>query len=237
MARDIVIWCDPCLAEDVRTPAMESVVALTLGEIKSPLPRVLATCEAHADQYLKPLAALLEEFGSPVEVPEQAGRGGKKRSQQVSIPAGPSGPQQDRTLFMLEQNGSRKGKPPTGPRGNQCLWCPLSYSNDGGGFSRHLKVAHGFNGMKEAFGGVCPVCGEGQYELMGAHTKKAHAELGFATIPEAFLWARDNGDPHGVYAEILERKGSLDPKEEWEKTREKERSSPAAKVKKADAKS
>ena len=220
MARDLVYWCDPCLAEEVRTPGVEISGALNLtGDLRKALdPKVIAMCPEHIDQLAKPLAALLEDMGIAVDLPAP-----KKATAKKSISANPSGSQHEQTLLNFEVTGIRKGRAPVGPRGNQCLWCALSYSNDGGGFSRHLKVHHGFTGIKEAFGAVCPICGGGQYDALMGHLKKSHEEMGFETIPQAMLWAKDNGDEFGVYEETVNRKGSLDLSEAYEQVRAQER--------------
>lgn len=232
MARDLVFWCDPCMKEDIRTPGMEISGALNVtGDLKKSLkPKILAMCPEHLDQFAKPLVALFEEMGIDVDLPVTKARPARP------VSASPIGNQHEQTILNFEVGGIRKGKAPAGPRGNQCLWCPLSYSSDGGGFSRHLKVHHGFTGIKEAFGGICPICGGGQFDALMSHIKKVHDDMGFETIPQAMLWARDNSDPYGVYEETVNRKGSLDPKEAFEQVRAAERRSaankPAAKRKK-----
>jgi hypothetical protein len=198
VAREFVVWCDPCMGEDQRTPGKEITIA-----IDGKPARIAAYCPHHEDQIIKPLAAILEEFGETVEA-MTTGKSGR---------GGPRSPE------ALGRNGVRHGKPPGRGRPNQCLWCDLSYSSDGGGFGRHLKVAHGFAGFVEAFGGTCPVCGDGEFEAMMAHIKRSHADMNFVAIAEPFIWARDHGDPHGVYAYKRQQQGSLDPKEAWEKTR------------------
>ena len=225
MAREIVIWCDPCMAEDVRTPGRESAIGIVIGAVKPGAWKSVAMCERHEDERLKELAHWLDEFGVPLEAatPKGAGSSGKR------IVASPSGPRHEQLAITFEQTGTRHGRAPAdGSRDVACPWCPLTYARDGSGFGRHLRVAHGFDGVAEAFGGPCPVCGEGPYQQIGNHCRRSHPELGFQFVTQAFEWARDNGDPHVVYAELLERKGSLDPAEEWERLRGKERSEPSA---------
>lgn len=218
MAREIVIWCDACLNEDVRTPAVEHSAGLDIALVKPVATQTVALCTDHTDQLLKPLAAILEEFGSPIEVEASPPPTGRRK---VST----TGRQDPEMMASQNANGTRKGKPPaSGVRGSDCLWCDLSYtSGSGGGFQRHLKVVHGFEGFHEAFGGPCPVCGEGPYTQMLAHVSKSHPEMGFTSAVQPFMWARDNGDPHGIYAATLARKGSLDPDQAWEETRARER--------------
>jgi hypothetical protein len=223
MAREIVIWCDPCMEEDVRTAGRESAVGVTMGAAKPGAWKTVAMCENHEDQYLKALVHLLDEFGVNLEV-------ASARTPKGAAPAGARlrastvGPRSEQLILGYQQTGARHGRAPaSGKRDAECLWCPLTYSGDGSGFGRHLKVVHGFDGLREAFGGKCPVCGEGPFELMLSHVKKSHPEYGFEYISQPFTWARDNGDPHGVYAEKMEQVGSLDKDQAWEELRERER--------------
>lgn len=207
MAREIVLLCDPCLGQDIRTEGQEWTLGVREGVTGEVKPKVLALCTDHLDQLVKPVAALLDEFG---ENPEGIAR-----------PRGRQGKIEAATLAMQ----TRKGRPPANGREdhlNQCLWCELTYSGNAGGFGRHLRVVHGYAGLTEAFGGLCPVCGEGPFQQMMSHMNKAHAEMGFKVLSQPFTWARDNGDPHGVYAAKLTQEPSLNPEEEWQKTRQAE---------------
>lgn len=213
MAKEIVTWCDACMAEDQHSPGHTVVIAVD-GK-----PQSVDLCTSHDDQLVKPLRVLMEEFGAPVELPAQS-----RPKTGAKVSPGTAGNQHERNVLMHQQTGVRKGKPPAGDRSNQCLWCPLTYSGSASsGFGRHLRVVHGFDGLREAFGGICPVCGEGPYEMMGAHVQRSHKDMGFESASAPYTWARDNGDPHGVYAAKLVQPPSLDPKEEWERTRRQER--------------
>lgn len=226
MAREIVVLCDPCLAEDVRTAAVESTVAVEIGAVKPNAKlKALALCERHQTELLKPLADVLNEFGvavdgspkapAPLDGERRSGRGGRVTAEELAANAAAT--------------GKRKGRQPTGERLAQCLWCELAYTaKSGSGFMRHLRVNHGFHGFVEAFGGLCPLCGEGPYDLMLAHVQKTHPEFGFIVVSQPFLWARDNGDPYGQYAERVERKGSLDPEKAWQDLRAKESAIPSS---------
>lgn len=217
MAREIVIWCDPCMADDVRTPAVEHSIGITIGVTKAVQTMTVACCPDHTDALLKPLAALIEEHGSPIDPTQVA-----VPSESASILKSASGRQVPGALTSPGMR--RKGRAPAGNRGNQCLWCDLTYAGkSASGFARHLRVAHGIDGLSEAFSGRCPVCGDGPYSTMGSHIAKSHADMGFEASTDPFLWARDHGDPHGVYAEKLALEGSLDPEAAWEDTRKRER--------------
>lgn len=189
MAREIVTWCDPCMGRDERTPGREETLMVG-GK-----PRVLALCDADRDQYVKPLEALLEEFGAPAEAPG-------KRTTPTRIAAG--NPGAEATLQMFTLTGTRKGRKPEGGRTAECMFCPLNYSGDAG-LIRHLHKAHGLpDKLREVFAGPCPICGKA-YELVGAHIHKSHADLGLANIAQGYAWAKENGDPHGVFAALAAR--------------------------------
>jgi hypothetical protein len=190
-------WCDRCGKKGTRTPG-DTTPPVAIG---SGAPQTLDLCEPCKEQLLGEIAALLEEFGVGLGDDDEKGR-------------------QD--VAALAKHQKRRGRAPVGDT-QDCLWCELTYSIKAGGFARHLRVAHGFDGTKEAFGGPCPICGEGPYELMLSHTQKTHPEFGFTGVAQPFMWARDNGDPYGVHAAKLEQKGSLDPNEEWNRVREIER--------------
>lgn len=183
MAREIVTWCDPCMERDERVPGREHTVALD-----GTAPKVVALCDSDEAQYLKPLAALLGEFGAPVE--------GK-----AAQPAASTSGDMPRHLLDFNIGGQRRGRTPgNGERAAQCLWCPLSFSNDGSGLLQHLERVHGLpRSLREAFGPECPLCGTA-FEILGGHLKKTHH---YASVTEGFLAAREAGDPHGIYAKIL----------------------------------
>lgn len=212
MPSQIIQWCDPCYAEDVKTEG--EPVAISFG-INSPTVTILL-CAQHVEELIKPVAELVSEYGEPVDAtPTPRGSAGGR------ITVGQSG---RRDPAFLTKTRTRQGRQPVGGRANDCLWCELSYAGGStSGFARHLRVAHGFANLTEAFGGPCPICGEGPYELMSAHVKRKHSEFGFEAVAQPFIWARDNGDPHGVYAAKLQQKPSLDPEEAWEQARATER--------------
>lgn len=208
MAREIVVWCDPCMGQEMRTAGVEITVA-----IQTDKPKMLAMCQEHLDSLVKPLASILEEFGASIPDDTAKGRSGRQSLSDLAA-------------------GKRHGREPSS-RPNQCLWCDLTYSQSGG-FARHLKVAHGFTGLTEAFSGPCPVCGEGPYDLLGSHVSRAHPDLPTHTTAP-FEWARDNGDPFGVYAETAARQGSLDPDDAFAEVRAVE-DAVAERAKKSSAK-
>lgn len=62
MVREIITWCSPCFAEDVREQATTVVVALDGGK-----PRALDVCERHNKELVEPLRELLAELGQLVD--------------------------------------------------------------------------------------------------------------------------------------------------------------------------
>lgn len=185
MAKEIVTWCDPCLAQDMRTPSRQ------YGPF---LGKTIDLCDPHAEEFVKPLQALVEEFGAPVELTLAKGR-------HPSARVSPQGAQA--TLLSFGETGIRKGrKPPEAGRQWKCLWCPMDYAADSG-FRAHLASLHGLAQGLAVFSSVpCPLCGIELHSL-GSHITRGHTDLGFRNVTEAFIWARDNGDPHGSYAALL----------------------------------
>jgi len=195
MARRIQVLCDLCLRDGKEVEGAELSAGVLLGKVAPVTSRVLAACEMHVTEHFKPLVELLAEYGEPIDSPP-ATPARRIRSTGGGV---------DKVVLDAQQSGVRKGKPPVGDRDNECLWCPLTYTaNSSSGFARHLKVAHGFAGIKEAFEGMCPVCGQGHFDIMSAHVLRSHPEMGFTSVTGPFTWARDNGDPHGVYAAKME---------------------------------
>lgn len=105
--------------------------------------------------------------------------------------------------MLAAATGSRKGRKPGNgaKRQHSCLWCVLDYSA-ASAFAKHLKDLHGFQSASDALGHVCPVCAQADIAVMGGHASRSHSDIA-STASELFLWARENGDPHGVYIERL----------------------------------
>jgi hypothetical protein len=78
-----------------------------------------------------------------------------------------------------------------------CLLCPETRDTDQT-MRTHFQQTHGLSGsFEEAYGAFCPVCNE-HFDKIGHHIRQAHKDLNLPHYSHAFLWARDNGDPHGV---------------------------------------
>lgn len=213
MAKEVLIhvWCDAHSAREEKVPGSTFTVALGGKN------RVIDLCETCEKELISPLAQLLDEFGAPPEVDTASPAPAPKKR----VKASPSGQRHEQIMLTASVTGIRHGRTPDGPRDAQCLWCPMDYAG-GSGFLRHLKVVHGFQGLGEALGTTCPVCGKEGMQALGAHLVRAHKDLNFAHPTQAFVWAKEHGDPHGALAAALQRQGSLIPEEEWTKRRERE---------------
>ncbi|GAB3952593.1 hypothetical protein GCM10029976_091110 [Kribbella albertanoniae] len=130
------------------------------------------------------------EFGRVVPVEARGKASGRVR---------PNSPEHNAMHATL--TGTRKGRKPAdgGEREHYCLWCPLNYAASSG-WAKHVKDLHGFDSSLDALGTVCPVCGQEDVEIMGGHAVRTHAAIA-TTATALFLWARDNDDPHGIYAQ------------------------------------
>lgn len=107
---------------------------------------------------------------------------------------------------------ARRGKGKGTDRGLACIWCPADFSaNTSSGYMNHIRTIHGYGSAIDAFGTMCPICGDSGLRMMMAHVKKRHPDRGFTHTSQAVLWAKDNGDPFGVYAATLNRVPSLTP--------------------------
>lgn len=164
MVTEIVRWCSIHYARDEKVTAQG--VALSVGG----KPQILDVCPECFDEYVKPLKALLDEYGTPSE-----GQAPKK------VPAAATG--------AVGGPQYRYG----------CLWCRKAYTTDTG-LMLHIRGEHNIQGKgREVWGTVCPVCGI-EHGILGMHTAKVHDGM---TITQALMWARDNDDPHKVFAKVF----------------------------------
>jgi hypothetical protein len=90
-----------------------------------------------------------------------------------------------------------------------CLWCDGGYTTHEG-LNGHLTRQHNAPAPFKAvdvWGDVCPICGfSGEGKSVGNHIGQSHKYADYRmTVPRAFVWARDNGDPHGAYAALIQR--------------------------------
>jgi hypothetical protein len=100
--------------------------------------------------------------------------------------------------------GRRPGRQRSVSGSVQCLWCDKDYSDSSSsGLMAHLKATHGYVNAVDAFGTFCAVCGQQNVLMMMAHVNKHHPEYGFTHTAQTIQWAKENGDPHGVYTAIM----------------------------------
>lgn len=145
-------------------------------------PRTVDLCDpCNTDMTLAELRYCIKEFG---QVPDVAGQ----KAQPVRGPGGSS----PRPSRMAEGR-------------TMCLFCPGEYAWTG--WSGHLRTIHGLAGVKEALGRKCPACGE-EFDGLSVHITRGHEE--FPMVTDAFFWARDNGDPYKVWAEVIAKVERLD---------------------------
>lgn len=85
--------------------------------------------------------------------------------------------------------------------GAGCLYCPF-ISKTEGALAQHLRNIHGFSGIKDSYGIVCPLCKEDMH-VPALHAKNRHGIQGFVAL---YTQAEEQGDPHGVVAEARARK-------------------------------
>lgn len=150
-------------------------------------PRLGDTCDPCDDgMTLGQLRKFLAEFGRPVPTDKGKAKGNGALA----------------AIERFKATGQRNGRTPAGERLIQCIWCPLPFA--GSGFLQHAKDAHGFANQKDAWGRQCPVCGKNGIDMMGGHAIKSHADIDAKVASDLFVWARENGDPWGVYAARLE---------------------------------
>ena len=102
-----------------------------------------------------------------------------------------------------EKATTTKSKPPSAQRAPRiCLLCPETRDSDFG-MRTHLQNEHGLTGkLTELYGTLCPLDGE-QFQLVGHHIRQDHREHDFPHYSHAFVWAQQNGDPHGVVAKQI----------------------------------
>lgn len=117
MAREIVVWCDVCIQEDVRTPASElSGIALKPG-VK---PRTIALCEEHRKELYEPFYDLVMELGQLAEGETIAGTEENKRRLRCPVPDCTSRPFKNKSSLQghLRQQHSTTLAEATAKHGN-----------------------------------------------------------------------------------------------------------------------
>jgi len=198
MATEIILnrWCDGVKLSGTNDWALRHEIQTAPGTVRihgldgKPAKSVDLCDPCDNDMTLAELRICLREFG----VTPEAGKKGKPVDQ-PRLTAG-SGGGVATLAINNARSGQRHGRPPSSPRTESCLWCPLDYTHSG--FAGHAKKHHGFANIVDALGTRCPVCGVDGFQMLSSHVGRAHD---YKSVTAAFMWARDNGDPHGVYAE------------------------------------
>jgi len=194
MAREIreYLWCDGVKVgvnteegwlprHDLGEPANTRTFAMDGGK-----PMDVDLCDpCNSEMTLDELRVCIKEFGVAADP-------ARKTPRYAANAGGVAG-----TVEKFRLSGQRKGREPKEARTEQCLWCPMDYTSSG--WLGHLQKEHGFAGKKEALGTQCPACGVDGFETVTVHIVRSHPEFPSGTA--AFIWARDNKDPYGVYAE------------------------------------
>lgn len=167
---DIKVWCDWHEMNDgTRVEGAPMLVAFT-----GRMPLEIDLCAECVASMILPLQELLDKVGQVPEQPSPVATG-RRRSR---VPT-----------------GARHGKVPNGARDKVCLYDGMSYASDSG-LKQHLNSQHGVNLLGDMYGDQCPLCGDGPYPNIGAHTGAAHG----LSRAGAFAAAFDDGDPYGVVA-------------------------------------
>lgn len=182
MVQVLKTFCDVCFDQDLEVPSIRHIVTLDGAE------KILDLCAEHEGP-IKAVQALLEAQGRlPQEVlPPKPSKASK------AVPDAP--------------DGFRRGRRPESGRPLVCLLCELDYAGNQG-LMKHYAKAHGVaaESLAEVYGTRCPIDGmnypDGAAALAG-HMRH-HDELPeVRLVPQAFTWARENGDEHGVVATVL----------------------------------
>lgn len=179
MATEIVRWCDVHMGRDEKVAGELVTVALGGRPAKG-----LDLCPGCKDEVVKPLEALLDEFGSVLPATSSRGATGRRKA----VPEGATP-----LPVPVDPDGQAKAHP--------CLFCDSSFTTGEGAFG-HMMRTHGTpKAAGELIGTVCPVCGyDTNSGSPGVHIAQGHKDYGFPSVLSSLLWARDNGDPFGVYA-------------------------------------
>ena len=173
MSTRIYRGCDRCESKGIDTP----------GIPRGPFDgRMIDLCDACHVEVVGPLVALLDDRGVPVDGAKA--KRGPYRPKKAPVAAEPTVPV------------------PVGPVDrNAPFTCPLcgAVGIVKDSWVMHLRTVHGIPTTVELWGNRCPVCGQ-EFNGIGQHVARAHADLGLRRVVDAFEWARVNGDPCGVYA-------------------------------------
>ena len=180
MVQQIVTLCDVCYDEDKTSPAQGHIVSVAGGTWH------LELCEAHRVALIDPLADVAERLGQAVK------------------PGAPKA-----ATSSSSKPGGLKGS--NHPTAEPCLLCG-HYTPTIAALLMHLRVKHQAN-VEAVYGAACPLCGRESSNAsgLGGHVSRSHPEVtaaeGYASVPEAFRYASEHGDPQGIVAKVLANHG------------------------------
>lgn len=166
MAREIVIWCDPHIAQDERVTGEDYTLALNGS------PRVIALCVEHRKELLDPLATLVEEHGILADSIRRRGGG----------EAHPS------------TGAMRKGRQ-VESRPYVCPLCPLDYAGMDA-LAKHIEKIHYVTPGRDLFGKRCALCGfvSESFQGVGQHVLRSHDQNFSAALRTAMQTGTDPFD-------------------------------------------
>lgn len=188
MATELIIrvWCDVCAADGEHIEGEPVEVTLNGATINGRT-LTLDLCDRDRKAIVGPLEDALAAYGRKPE-----GQAPKRRGRPPKPPQEAQEPQEPRPSEPIDHHAYPF----------RCLYCGHE-TNNSGAMSGHYKLRHGVS-MSEVYGSRCPACGVQMGSSgMGNHLVSSHHIRGGVAIATA--WARANGDPHGVAAEILAR--------------------------------
>lgn len=180
MVREIVTraWCDLHMMQDERVEMSETHEVTLDGEAFT-----LDLCAEHVADF--------QSFAELVRT------GSAKTKTKTETPRAAAAASDFRADGSLRAKSSRHAR--------ICLVCGDSRTAPQA-FRNHLGDAHGTD-VGGVYGTTCPVCGKehGSVQALGIHGSKTHADIGALDVATLFQYARENGDPHGVVRERLEK--------------------------------
>jgi hypothetical protein len=161
--------------------------------------KVIPTCDAcgkpGADAFEVPEFEVLNSKGKPVVLDLHEGCYIEIYGPGINL-ADDKGVRPEKVAQQLAAPKTKKQQYPTREGERICLLCPETRGSDNG-LLDHMQKEHGLpRSNTEIFGNKCPIDGL-EYDRIAMHIAQSHKE--FANVSQAFAWANENGDPHGVF--------------------------------------
>lgn len=189
MVKEVVTYCDVCAEPDDAAPVkgQTHLVAVAGGAWS------LDLCPSHYEMLVAPLADVAERLGEVV------------KGQATRPPSN----------AMKGQAKARGQAVPAKQRANSepCLLCG-HVSPKVSALIGHLKHSHHTN-LEGVYGLACPLCAR-DFEsatALAVHVSRSHREAedaeGAASIPGAFRYAAEHGDPHAIVGKVLAQHGLM----------------------------